>query len=115
MQIRYKNAILKSKHEFAWALHFDRGRLDWEYEAVTFRSGRLSYTPDFALYSRTLFIEIKVWGAVRINRIELCNLPLLLIFGTPARHYIRFKPAGTDRVLPGHFTSWQDALQKVAA
>lgn len=115
MQIRYKTYILRSKTEFAWALHFDRLKIAWEYETVTFREGRTSYTPDFPLYERTLFIEIKVWGATKINQIHLCNFPLLLIFGLPERHYVRYKPAEADRVLPGHFTSWRDALQKVAA
>ncbi len=115
MQIRYKNAILKSKHEFAWALHFDRAKMPWEYEAATFRDGHAAYTPDFSLHRRTLFIEIKVWGATRINQIHLCPFPLLLIFGMPERHYIRLKPAGMNTVQAGHFTSWERALEKVAA
>lgn len=115
MLICYKQYTLKSRHEFAWAQTFEAEGIPWEYETMTFRAGRFSYTPDFLLYSRSLIVEIKVWGATRINRIDLCTLPLLLIFGLPERHYIRLKPAGAARVLPGHFTSWQDALQKVAA
>ena len=98
---------MRSKHEEMWAAHFDRIGLAWEYEAVTFRAAGRKYTPDFALLCRTLFVEIKVWGTKNVhNHFELCSKPLLLIFGTPARHYIRVKPANADRFLLGHLRHW---------
>src|SRR5690242_5147132 len=90
----YQGYTFKSLHEFAWAQFFDAEGFEWEYEQVVFREGRESYTPDFVL-DRTL--------------------PLLLIFGTPTRHYIRFKPAGSSSFAPGHFRAWSDAYQRVFA
>lgn len=97
---------MRSFHEKAWAAYFDRIGLAWEYEAVTFRAAGRSYTPDFALLGRTLFVEIKAWGAKNINAFELCPHTLILIFGMPTRHYIRLKPAGADRFNPGHLKHW---------
>jgi len=109
----YKKYELKSAHEFAWAQTFEAEGLDWAYEAVTFRDGRLSYTPDFLIDGGAFFFEIKPFGGDVKNRIALCLSPLFVIFGMPDRHYVRFKPCDHARLAPGHFSSWKLALDKV--
>lgn len=90
-------------------MFFSEIGLAWEYEPVTFRVAGQSYTPDFALLGRTLFVEIKTDRARNLkNHFELCDQTLLLIFGTPERHYIRIKPAGASRFLSGHLRHWTD-------
>jgi len=119
--IAYKGYILKSKTEFYWARHFEVQEITWEYEPTRFRAGegtpgRLSYTPDFGLNNCALFIEIKIWGATNVeNNFYLCPLPLLIIFGTPDRHYVRLKPAGATQLDCGHFQDWSLAYQRAAA
>jgi hypothetical protein len=119
--IAYKGYTLKSKTEFYWARHFEVQEIAWEYEPTRFKadggvSGKLSYTPDFGLNNRTLFIEIKIWGATNVdNNFCLCIPPLLIIFGTPDRHYVRLKPAGAIQLDRGHFRNWNLAYQRVAA
>lgn len=98
--------MFKSNHERMWAHHFDLLGLSWEYETVTFRQGRLSYTPDFSILSGTIFVEIKTYTSKKFNRFELCPSPLLLVHGTPGRHYIHIKPAGSTRFLPAHLKHW---------
>lgn len=115
MLLSYKGYNLKSKTEFYWARFFEQQRLPWEYEPVAFRLGRTSYTPDFALNNRAFFVEIKVWGANVENKIHLCDSPLLIIFGSPARHYIRFKPARSTVIERGHFLHWNLAYQRAVA
>lgn len=112
MLIKYKTYTLKSKHEFAWAQTFEGEGLEWAYETITFRDGPHSYTPDFPIDGGSFFIEIKTWGANKINRIELCPSDLFIIFGMPERHYVRSKPAGSDKLNPGHARSWRIALQR---
>lgn len=96
----------RSEHERLWAHYFDQIGLAWEYETVTFRDGKLSYTPDFPILARTIFVEIKTYTSKRFNRFELCHAPLILIHGTPGRHYIHVKPAKAARFLPGHLKHW---------
>jgi hypothetical protein len=112
MLIKYKTYQLRSRHEFAWAQTFEGEGMEWSYETVTFRDGPHSYTPDFPIDGGAFFIEIKVWGANKINRIELCSQPLFIIFGMPDRHYVRFKPAGVAKLNIGHVRSWKIALQR---
>lgn len=112
MLIKYKTYQLRSKHEFAWAQTFEAEGLEWSYETVTFRQDKYSYTPDFPIDGGVFFFEIKTWGANKINRIELCNKPLFIIFGMPERHYVRFKPCNQSRLNPGHARSWKLALQR---
>jgi hypothetical protein len=108
----YRGYTFKSAHEFAWAQFWDGEGLDWEYEPMCFREGHHTYTPDFGLADRTLFIEIKTYGAKQLNRFHLCTKPLLLIFGTPEHCYIRFKPNLADRFILTRFTDWTRAYQK---
>lgn len=119
--IQYKGYSLKSKTEFLWARRFEVEGYAWEYEPTRFRAdgitpGKQFYTPDFSVDVRTLFIEIKIWGATNLeNNFYLCPLPLLIIFGTPDRHYVRVKPTGAAQLDRGHFRHWTLAYQKVAA
>ncbi len=98
--------LMRSFHEKAWAAYFTHIGLAWEYEAVTFRVAGRSYTPDFALLGRTIFVEIKTHGAKPKNAFELCPFTLILIFGLPTCHYIRLKPAGANQFRPGHLKHW---------
>lgn len=113
--LHYQGYTLKSIVEFRWARYFMAEGFDWKYEPVRFRDGRESYTPDFGLDQNAFFIETKVYGARNVcNRFHLCTKPLVLIFGTPERHYCHYKPAGAQTFLPGHMT-WPRAYQKVSA
>lgn len=109
-QVSYKGVELKSKHERSWARFWDRAALSWQYEPTIFRAGRESYTPDFLV--NHIYIEIKTHGATRLNKFHFCPAALLLIFGLPDRHYIHFKPAGSTRFQPTHYTHWNLAYQK---
>lgn len=101
--------------EFAWARFLYVEGFDWEYEPVRFQNGKQSYTPDFGIDQKAFFIETKTYGDKGANnRFHLCTKPLLLIFGVPERHYIRFKPAATPAFLPGHMT-WPRAYEKVCS
>lgn len=63
-KMRNGNIIkLKSGYERKMAEYFDSLKLDWQYEAVTFKfSNGMRYTPDFYLKKRDMFIESK--GAI---------------------------------------------------
>ncbi len=90
-KVIYKGATLRSLHELAWAEYLDARGLAWEYEAVKFRDPKApegkgySYTPDFALEGRAVFLEIKATFAQHVNRLHFCTKPLLFIVGLPAR------------------------------
>lgn len=107
----YKGYTLKSKGEHAWAHFFEMRGLSWEYEPVRFfQPGAphglgYTYTPDFAIDGRALFIEIKTWGATVFNNIHYCTTLLLVIFGTPERCYIRTKQAGAARLSPATYSA----------
>lgn len=110
----YKGYKFRSRVEFAWAQEFDARGLAWEYETVVFRTAEGAYTPDFPLEHRTLYVECKVWGARNVhNKFHLCHAPLLLIFGVPNKHYIRYKPAGATQFTPQHLTSFDLALSLI--
>lgn len=106
--LHYQGYTLKSKVEFAWARFFFTEGVDWEYEPVTFRDGRTSYTPDFRIGNQ-YFVEIKADRGVVRNRIELCPSALLVIFGIPDRCYIRHKPAGKATMGREFIRSWAAA------
>ena len=92
----YKGYTLRSLHERAWAEWLDAQGLTWEYEAVKLRDPNApaglgySYTPDFALEDRSVFLEIKATFTQRISRLHFCSKPLLFIVGLPARPAIRY-------------------------
>lgn len=103
--LQYQGYTLKSKVEFAWARHYFMEEFDWKYEPVRFQQGRTSYTPDFGLDENEIFTEIKVYGEKHFsNHYFLCPQPLILICGTPDRHYAYLKPAGKTQFLPKHTT-----------
>jgi hypothetical protein len=116
--LSYQGYTLKSRVEFTWARYFFMEDFDWKYEPVRFQRGRESYTPDFGLDGEELFTEIKAYGEKRLeNKYHFCIKPLILIFGTPDKHYCLFKPEGGARFLPGHirsFTAAYDLARKVA-
>lgn len=110
-RINYKGYTLKSKIEYAWARHFDANKFDWTYEPIKFRGRRIGvYTPDFKLNACNLFIETKPYNGGTMNDFALCTAPLLIIFGAPERHYIRFKPADQDTFDPGHWNHFDAAF-----
>lgn len=111
--VQYRGVELKSLHELAWAQFWTRQRLHWAYEPTRFFSGKESYTPDFLI--QNIYIEIKAYRATNLNKFHLCPQTLLIIYGTPTRHYIHLKPAGAAVVLPRHIASWARAYQKVFA
>lgn len=108
--VAYQGYTLKSRHEFAWAQYFEAEGFDWEYEPETFKGDGRRYTPDFRL-AGAIFIEIKADRARNLdNHFDLCNKPLLLIFGEPyARPYIRLKPAGAPAFLPDRLKTFAEA------
>lgn len=116
-KILYQGYAFKSKVEWEWAQLFDAHSIPWEYEPVAFRDpgapdGRgYTYTPDFGLNQRAFFVEIKTYSAKHLNKFHLCTEPLFLIFGSPSRHYIRFKPAGEIGFVPGHYKAWWEAFR----
>lgn len=89
--LQYQGYTLKSTVEFRWARYFLTEGFDWAYEPMRFRDGKESYTPDFELDGQ-IFTEIKTYGTRNIrNHLHLCTKPLILIFGTPERHYCHLK------------------------
>ena len=110
----YKGYTFRSSVEFAWAQELESRGLPWEYETVVFRTEEGSYRPDFPLFNRRLFLEIKVEYARNVhNKLHLCPAPLLLIFGFPQKCYIRIKPAGLTSFLPGRSPSLDHALSQL--
>lgn len=112
MQYVYKTILFRSYHEWTWARFFTKEGLIWEYEPETFKEGSERYTPDFRI--NPIYIEIKTYGAKRLNAFHVCSAPLLLIFGKPDRHYSFFKPAGASRFERARFTQWQSAYEKAS-
>lgn len=112
-QIEYKGIVFKSEHEYAWARFFDHEGLAWEYEAIAFRDPKApagkgyTYTPDFALDKRTLFVEVKATFNQHFNKFHFCSLPLILVVGKPDRcsiHLIRNGVYASQRL-----TAWSVA------
>lgn len=105
---------MRSKVERIWAQHFSRSGLHWKYELVTFGK-KERYTPDFYIIEKDIFIEIKVEYGRRLNQFHLCQWPLLLIFGTPDRHYAYFKQRGATDFDRTRMTNWRVALDRILA
>lgn len=119
-KIAYKGYILKSRVEFAWAQEFEARGLAWEYEPVRFRDplappGKgYTYTPDFGLDGGAVLIECKVYGARNLdNRFHFCSHPLILIFGIPTCHYVRYMAGGSPSFSPRRFRNWEEAYRLV--
>lgn len=81
-RVPYGGALMRSKLEVTWAEFFDDQGLAWEYEPVKFHR---RYTPDFGLYQRAVFVEVKpASGGYRgLNNIWLCPHPLIVVRGIP--------------------------------
>lgn len=59
---------LRSSYEFAYAKYLDSKNIKWYYEFQTFDVGSTTYTPDFFIPEKNLWIEIKGW--MRPNHLE---------------------------------------------
>jgi hypothetical protein len=57
--MRYKNILMRSSWEVAYAKYLDKLCVKWEYETKTFHLGETTYTPDFYLPKSKTYIEIK--------------------------------------------------------
>jgi len=55
----YKNIRMRSSWEIAYAQYLDKNNIKWQYEPKTFDLGNTTYTPDFYLPEKDLYIEIK--------------------------------------------------------
>lgn len=55
----YKNIWMRSSYEIKYAQYLDKKKLKWYYEPTIFDLGEETYTPDFYLPSRDLWIEVK--------------------------------------------------------
>ena len=113
-KIHHKGYTLKSRHEHAWALWFDWEGVEWAYELKKFRGNPVGvYTPDFYLPKYNVFVEIKPFDQGSWNKIELCKDKLLICFGTPDKHYVRYKEAGALTLKPGRWKDFDAALYDV--
>ncbi len=111
-KVAYKGYTLKSKHEYAWAHYFETRRIPWEYEPMHFGAG-YKYTPDFRVYNRDLFVEVKSYSGVLKNRITRCPHPLIIIFGLPERCYMHVMRSGSTGLESGHSLSWDQAVARL--
>jgi len=55
----YKDNCFRSSWEYLYAKWLDKNKIKWSYEVKTFNLGQLTYTPDFYLSEKDLYIEIK--------------------------------------------------------
>jgi hypothetical protein len=58
-KLKYKNILMRSSWEVAYAKYLDRKDIKWLYEPKTFDLGKYNYTPDFYLPKTDEWIEIK--------------------------------------------------------
>ena len=56
---QYKKIKMRSSYEIAYAKYLDNLNIIWEYEAKTFDLGNTTYTPDFYIPYKDLYIEVK--------------------------------------------------------
>ena len=64
-KIKYKGIWMRSGWEVKYAKWLDKQNIKWLYEPKTFDLGETTYTPDFYLPKKDLYIEIK--GYLRNN------------------------------------------------
>jgi len=55
----YKEIFMRSSWEIAYAKYLDKKGIKWLYEPKVFNLGEMTYTPDFYLPEKDLYIEIK--------------------------------------------------------
>ena len=96
IKTEYKGVVFKSRLEAKWAKFFDSNGIEWEYESVRFKSGAVRYTPDFALFGRRIYVEIKPsmsYAEPKENfGMYLCQrlYPTLQVYGNPQKHVVMF-------------------------
>lgn len=57
----YKEINMRSSWEVIYAKYLDKHNIIWSYESKVFNLGNTTYTPDFYLPEKDLYIEIKGW------------------------------------------------------
>lgn len=68
----YKNIWMRSSWEIAYAKYLDKNNIKWKYEPKRFYFKNCTYTPDFYLPEKDLYIEIKgYWRPGCKKRIKL--------------------------------------------
>ncbi len=55
----YKGIKMRSSYEIAYAKWLDKHGYKWLYESKTFDLGNMTYTPDFYLLDKNMYIEVK--------------------------------------------------------
>jgi hypothetical protein len=71
-RIKYKNILMRSTWEVAYAKWLDKNKIKWQYESKTFDLGNCTYTPDFYLPKINTYIEIKgYWRDDAQNKFNL--------------------------------------------
>jgi hypothetical protein len=60
-RIKYKDILMRSTWEVAYAKYLDKQNIKWLYESKTFDLGNTTYTPDFYLPESNTYVEIKGW------------------------------------------------------
>ena len=58
---KYKGINMRSGYEIGYAKYLDKNNTKWEYEPKTFDLGYTTYTPDFYLPEKQVYVEIKGW------------------------------------------------------
>jgi len=57
--VKYNEVWFRSNWEVAYAKYLDKNNIIWQYESKTFNLGNTTYTPDFYLPEKNLYIEVK--------------------------------------------------------
>lgn len=69
---KYKDVWMRSSWEVLYAKYLDQKKIKWVYEPKTFNLGNCTYTPDFYLPKKDLYIEIKgYWRDKSKKKFEL--------------------------------------------
>jgi hypothetical protein len=74
-RIKYKNYLMRSSWEVAYAKYLDKQNVNWQYESRTFDLGEMTYTPDFYLPETDTYIEIKGWFREK-DKIKMNNFKI---------------------------------------
>jgi len=74
-RIKYKNYLMRSSYEIAYAKYLDKQGIKWQYEPKTFDLGYTTYTPDFYLLDNKEYIEIKGWFREK-DKIKMNNFKI---------------------------------------
>lgn len=83
--IKYKDIWMHSTWEVIYAKYLDKNNIKWQYESKAFDLGDTTYTPDFYLPEKDLYIEVKgYWRVDAKNKFKLfqklySNITILII------------------------------------